>query len=304
VRVDTRRSHLAYTPGVTTPDDWARRISGPAKLSSDDGPWSTALIRHWRDTSPDMEQPPLDHHYIVQHLGGAKKVHRQKDGASISSIVERGSITIVPVGTEFQWHTEGPIEFAHLYIAPSYLERSARRFGHGRSFSLKDCVGGGHQLLSALFSSMLAEIALGSHANTLYLDCLLENFNFTLLREHSTVPLRDTRPRESLARFRLVRVTDFIESHLTDNIHLRDLVNVSGLSTFHFVRAFKNALGVTPYQFLLRRRIEEAKGLLRTTGIQIEAVATSCGFKDAVHFSKMFHRHVRMTPSQYRRDRS
>jgi AraC family transcriptional regulator len=111
-----RDSNDSVRRHYVTPDEWAGTLSGPADLSSDQGPWDSALIRHWTGTSPHMEQPPLDHHYIVQHLGGAKSVQRRFDGASVSTVVQPGAITIVPVGTEYTWHTRGPIEFAHLYI--------------------------------------------------------------------------------------------------------------------------------------------------------------------------------------------
>jgi hypothetical protein len=79
-----------------TPVDWAKGFSGPPDFSSGQGKWSSALLRYWSGTSPDMDQPPLDHHYIAQHLGGPKSVERRKDGAPVSTTVELGGITVVP----------------------------------------------------------------------------------------------------------------------------------------------------------------------------------------------------------------
>ena len=74
-------AHVSGAAGRISPDEWARRLSAPAEVSSDRSIWPTALIRHWRGTSATMIQPALDHHYIVQHLGGAKLVKRHLDGS-------------------------------------------------------------------------------------------------------------------------------------------------------------------------------------------------------------------------------
>jgi AraC family transcriptional regulator len=288
-------------PGkLTTPDEWAQRLSGPADLSSNRETWPTAILRHWTATSPTMDQPPLDHFYVVQHLGGAKHVERRRDGSPIFTVVESGSLTIIPMGTQFKWHTQGPIEFAHLYISPPLLTRTAARFDRVSELSLIDRVGCRDGLMEALFRAMLEEIRHPRPATTLYLDSLLEPFLLKLLLDHSTARLRRPKPRETLASFRLKRVIDFIESHLAQGLSLEDLASAAGASTFHFSRAFKNALGDTPYQYVLRRRMERAKGLLMTTDLPLASIAGSCGFRDAVQFSRSFARIVGITPTRYR----
>jgi AraC family transcriptional regulator len=248
-----------------------------------------------------MDQPPLDHHYIVQHLGGAKSVQRCHDGASVSTIVELGALTVVPVGTQYKWYTRGPIEFAHLYLAPSLLARAALRFDYASSFSLIECVGGRHPLLEALFGALLAEVRLRRDVNVLYLDSLLDSFVFTMLRDISTAKVGERQPRETLAAFRLARVVEFIESTLDRQITLDDLVAIGGGSVFHFCRAFKNSTGRTPYQFVLRRRIERAKQLLANSEARLDEIATRCGFRDSLHFSKTFSRFAGMPPSRFRK---
>jgi AraC family transcriptional regulator len=287
-------------PGTTTPRDWATGFSGPPDFSSEHGSWSTALLRYWSGTSPDMDQPPLDHHYIVQHLGGPKLVQRHKDGAPISTTVGRGAITVVPVGTEYKWRTQGPIAFAHLYLAPSALEVAAQRYGRSGTLCLTDAVGSGHGLLVSLFSAMLEEAQRGRGADALYLDCLLDTVVFTLLRQHSTSGVVDRTTRERLPKFLLGRITEYIHAHLSEPIALADLVALSGVSLFHFVRAFRNTVGVTPYQFVLQERITRAKDLLQRSTLPPDAIASACGFKDAGYFSKAFSRTVGQSPLRFR----
>lgn len=285
----------------TTPDEWASRLSGPADFSSDRTNWSTALMRHWSGTSPEMDQPLLNHHYVVQHLGGAKRVERWRDGAPISTIVEEGSITIVPLGTEFKWHTQGPIEFAHLYIAPDLFKRTALRFERATEVTLVDRVGCRDPLLRAVYAAMLAEIRRPGPIEELFLDCLLETFLTKLVLAHSTAHIRLPRAQETLPMYQLRRVTEYVEARLSHPLELADLARAAGASVFHFSRAFRNTAGSTPYKYVLWRRTERAKRMLSGGNQPIAAIAADCGFKSTANFAKTFRRLVGTTPKRYRR---
>src|SRR5271168_3923147 len=287
----------------TTPDEWARTLSAPPNVSSDGANWPTALMKHWVATDPTMDQPPLDHHYVVQHLGGAKQVDRRRGGSSISTFVEDGTLTFVPAGTEFKWHTQGPIEFAHLYISPTLMARTALRFDRVNELSLVDTVGCRAPLLEGLYSAMRQELYSQRAASPIYLDTLLETFLIKLLLDHSTASLRDTKSRETLPSFRIRRIMDFIEVHLDHALTLDDLVAVAGGSSFHFSRAFKNSVGDSPYKYLLRRRMAHAQRLLMSTDWPLPKIARSCGFPGAVNFSRSFSRLLQVTPTQFRHGR-
>ncbi len=297
------RASDPHTNNRITPDEWARRLSAAPSVSSDSATWPTALLKHWVGTDPTMDQPPLDHHYVVQHLGGAKQVDRRCEGSSVSTIVEEGALTFVPAGTEFKWHTRGPIDFAHLYISPALMSRTALRFDRVNELSLVDTVGCRDPLLEALYSAMREEIYSQRAASPIYLDTLLESFLIKLLLDHSTACLRETKSRETLASFRIRRILDFIEAHLDHALTVGDLVEVAGGSPFHFSRAFKNSVGDSPYKYLLRRRMAHAQRLLMNTDWPLAKIAQSCGFSGAVSFSRSFFRLLGVTPTQFRNGR-
>jgi AraC family transcriptional regulator len=213
-------------------------------------------------------------------------------------------LTIVPLGTQYLWRTRGPIEFAHLYLAPSLLDKAALHLDHARSFSLIEHVGCRQPLLESIFAAILSELRLARRANGLYLDCLLESFVFTLLHECSTASIRERKNREKLTAFRLARMLEFIESNLDRKITLDDLVSINGSSAFHFSRAFKNSVGEAPHRFVLRRRIERAKQLLAGTDLPLGTIAARCGFMDRSHFSKSFARIAGASPRRFRQGQS
>ena len=292
---------IPHAHNRVTPDEWARQLSAAPDYSSDPGRWGTALLRHWTGTAADMSQPELDHHYVVQHLGGAKHVERWRDGPATSVTVEAGSLTSVPAGTNFMWRTRGPIEFAHLYIPPEYLDNMASRLDRSKNWALIDTVGVRDPLLEALFTRMLSGVTRA--ASTLYLDSMLESFALQLLHDHSTATLRTERRRETLTRFHLSRVVEFVHTHFGEDLELADLARVAGSSVYHFSRAFKNATGETPYQFVIRRRVKCAQMLLTTTDLTVAQVAATCGFHSSALLTHAFRRLLRITPRQYRRER-
>ena len=75
------------------------------------------------------------------------------------------------------------------------------------------------------------------------------------------------------------------------------------LSTSYFARRFKHCAGLPPYQFLIKKRVERAKRLLRGT-MPIAEVALECGFSHQEHLTNVFRRWTGQTPSAYRRNQT
>lgn len=107
-------------------------------------------------------------------------------------------------------------------------------------------------------------------------------------------------PGRGLAPERLQAVLSYIEQHSGETICVRDLAAMAKLSPFHFARLFKTAVGVPPYGYVTRMRMERAKSLLRDTDIALGMVATRVGFRTQAHFTGVFHKHVGTTPRVFR----
>jgi AraC family transcriptional regulator len=99
---------------------------------------------------------------------------------------------------------------------------------------------------------------------------------------------------------RLRRALDLIEARLGEDLSLEDMAGAAGLSPFHFARAFKAALGASPLQYMIRRRVETAQVLLRTTRLPVAEVAYRCGYDDVSRFGAHFRRQTGATPAAWR----
>ena len=70
----------------------------------------------------------------------------------------------------------------------------------------------------------------------------------------------------------------------------------------YFARAFKEAVGTTPHRYLVQRRIERAKILLKVTRHSVLEIAIKVGYINLSHFTKQFRKHVGTTPGAYRKN--
>jgi AraC family transcriptional regulator len=107
-------------------------------------------------------------------------------------------------------------------------------------------------------------------------------------------------PSNGLSRERLQRVRDYIEAHLDDRLTLSDIAGVACLSPYHFSRSFKLVVGVGPQRYVIQRRLDRAKTLLRRTSQPLAWIAQEAGFADQSHLSSIFRREMGMTPGQFR----
>jgi AraC family transcriptional regulator len=109
--------------------------------------------------------------------------------------------------------------------------------------------------------------------------------------------------RGGLPAWQARRVFAHVEANLCRRIPIRELARLLHLSASHFCRAFKCTFGVSPRDYVLRRRIELAQGLMLTTSEPLSSIAVRCGMCDQAHFTRSFHRIVGQTPYTWRRSR-
>jgi len=101
-------------------------------------------------------------------------------------------------------------------------------------------------------------------------------------------------------RRRAVEAALWIDANSQRDIELEDVARESGVSTFHFLRAFSSVLGVTPHQYLLRSRLRHAARLLTDDDKPVTDVAYDVGFGDLSNFVRTFHRAAGVSPLKFR----
>jgi AraC-like DNA-binding protein len=98
----------------------------------------------------------------------------------------------------------------------------------------------------------------------------------------------------------LRRIREYIDDNIEQRISVELLAGLANLSVCYFVRAFRQSMGVTPHDYLIRQRVERTKQLLFGTDMPLSEIALTAGFADQSHFARRFRQHVGMSPRDYR----
>ena len=104
-----------------------------------------------------------------------------------------------------------------------------------------------------------------------------------------------------LAPWQLRRVKALVAATGENSISVRRFAEECGLSPRHFTRAFSRSMGLPPHQWLLERRVEMAKQLLRDPTRSLVDVAIACAFASQSHFTRIFTARVGRSPGSWRR---
>jgi AraC family transcriptional regulator len=221
------------------------------------------------------------------------------DGRNLQTHDQPGAVSILPAGTHVSVLAASRTSCLVLEMDPLHLQQSGHHDG-GRQVELPVKLTIPDRQIELLMTAMQADLEAGSPAGPLYGESLGHALSTYLATRYGTVAPKPEEFKGGLPKSRLNRVREYIEQHLGDNISLTALADVAGLSMYHFAKAFKQSTGATPHQFVVDRKIEKAKQLLRDAKRSILEASASTGFVDQSHFTKIFHRLVGVTPSEYR----
>jgi AraC family transcriptional regulator len=97
------------------------------------------------------------------------------------------------------------------------------------------------------------------------------------------------------------RALDLMQARLSEDISLDELAAEAQLSPFHFARMFKQSVGVPPRVYLTRLRVEKACELLEHSDLPITEIALEVGYSSNQVLARVFAKHMRVTPSEFRR---
>jgi AraC-like DNA-binding protein len=95
---------------------------------------------------------------------------------------------------------------------------------------------------------------------------------------------------------------EYLHEHCAETVRLEQLASAAGLSRFHFLRAFSQAVGLPPHRYLIRVRVERARALLGQ-GMSVAEVAAALGFADQSHLSRHFKDVCGVAPATYQAQR-
>ena len=124
---------------------------------------------------------------------------------------------------------------------------------------------------------------------------LIAILNEMFLKMHASIKNEDELSRSG------AEMKDFLNTQVTSKFHMELLCKHISRSESQTIRIFKKLFGITPYTYLLNKKISFAKKLLVDTNLSVKEISTKLCFSDEYYFSNIFKEKVGCPPSQYRR---
>lgn len=249
----------------------------------------------------------VEHPCLVYCLHQSATIWRKIDGEgrAQTAVLGPGQFSIIPARVGSHWEIRGHPHILLLYLRRAMIERIAQQ-----DFNVD---GGRIDFIPRLaaYDPLLEQLALAviecmrsqdPVRGAPYADRLAQMIAAHLLARHCSHGGRPDPGAGHIGQNRLERVRDYIEASLDGELDLDTLADQAGVSVRYFTRLFRRHFGEPPHRYVLRRRIERAKRLLRTTDLPVAEIALTTGFSSQSHMTAAFKKFVGLGPARYRRD--
>jgi AraC family transcriptional regulator len=247
----------------------------------------------------NLSLPPVPRHFIAAHLRKPCHVETQWSGRTHRARSQPGDTMLMAAGQDSRWNCSDSIDELHVFLDPAVLDEVAEELG-GPGVELMDGVAIVEPGIREICRQLLAEIENPGVGTGLFADTIARTLALQLIRRRSSARPAGAPSRMLMSARQLRAAVDYIESHLGEDLSLDNLAAASAMSPFRFARAFKKATGRAPRQYVINRRIQRARELLRSPRREIAEVAYRVGFATQSHFTAVFHRHCGITPRRFR----
>ena len=302
-RVSTIPSEKGQPTTLITPAELPTWVPGKIMCASDQLGWKDVAQRTYRYEGQDVEIPPMDSFMIVQYRRGETPMDRKFDGRWTRTRCRPGNFSLLSRSAESHWNWTEGVEVTHLYLSEALMSRIASDL-KGKDVSevqLHDVLRGSDPIVTHVANEITREAMHHSIGGPLYVEALAVQLAVHLLREYASCVCKEPAGSASLSQKQLAQLEEFIDAHLHDAITLEDMARLLGIGVWTFNRYLRRTLGYSGYAFVVEKRIERAKQLLRRGDLALKEIAACCGFSDQAHMTRMFRAKLGVTPGQFRK---
>jgi AraC family transcriptional regulator len=270
-------------------------MQATGEMSFDNG----VLVRRFLHVSYETsEMPACAQHLFACRLSGQVAAERKLGSRWQRANTRRGSITIVPAHQASSWRLNGSGEILHFYFPPGLLRHLDE--DQPDDVPIIEHLGAFDPHLTELVETFAGEMRHRVKGYALYAEALLTQIAISLLRRHTKAARGREGRAAGLRRTVEDRLAEYIDANLHADISLSALAALAWLKQAQFTKLFRVSFGSSPYQYVLRRRVETAKALLREGKLGVAQIAIEVGCAHQAHLTTMFRRFCGSTPAAYR----
>ncbi|MGL4621750.1 MAG: AraC family transcriptional regulator [Chroococcidiopsis sp.] len=298
----------SVTGNLVSPVELSQRLNKTLVLSSRQLGWNGILVEQCQNQSHatssfEIELPAISDHWLNLPLGHPTSLIQKRDNRLHESIVQKGDTILIPAGQPSYWcrHKGDICTPLHICLKPKFIEQIAEASEiETEGIDFINCFGKQDLQLHQIAMLLLAELRSGAIMGRLYVESLTQALVIHLLRHYSEVTHTITPQNRSLTGIQLQQAIDYIYTHLDRDLSLVEIAKVINISPTYFANLFKQAMGISPHQYVIGQRVERAKVMLKKTDLAIADIALQVGFSSQSHLTQQFKRITGITPRQMR----
>ncbi|WP_026734282.1 helix-turn-helix domain-containing protein [Fischerella sp. PCC 9605] len=271
-----------------------------ALLSNNSTDWGGLYLQYHRQPPPEMLENFCPQHRLIVHDRTSRSpIVETFEGLNQLYPMSQGTVRVLPAQarTRAYWQTEH--QFMMLAFEPELLAQHMAETTDVNDVELLPIINPSDPLIHSMGLALKAELESGGIGGRLYVDAMTTALMAHLLRHYSVHKYSLSPTISGLPRHTLWQVVDYIHEHLDQDLTLATLAAIARMSPSYFSRLFKQSTKLSPHQYVIQRRIDRAKQLLRQGELSIAEIAYSLGFTHQSHFSYHFKRLVGSSPKAF-----
>ncbi len=202
--------------------------------------------------------------------------------------LKKGSVILYPPKYKYHYWGEPPSKYLCAHFTGSHAEKLLTDLG----FSLEPYILESEfsPKIKSLFDKMIEQYMTNAPFLQYSLACLLEQILLTIAVG-----------RAKDAGYRTLKESiKYIHANYAEKIQIPYLASLEGLSNSRYITLFSKEMGKTPSEYIVELRLSRACDFLLSTDMEINQIGSSVGYKDQYFFSKIFKKHMGISPQGYR----
>ena len=273
----------------------------PPLLSSRRWGWKNLDLNYYRYGNCETPVHVLEHHAIGLILDRGK-VERKLNGKYQRETTTIGSVAVIPAQVEHWSAWKGIGRFMMFSILPKAIATIDPDIVTPDLVELIPTFAKSQAdpLIYGIGMAMKQWLENSPGSEDVYIEHLTNALLAHLLQQYCSRKIKFKEYSGGLSSIKLKQALEYINDNLENKIGLKNIAQELNISPYYFARLFRQSVGVSPYQYVIERRIEQTKQLLTDTNLSLAAITTRCGFTSQSQMTAHFRQQTGTTPKKYR----